>query len=82
MRRIIHEDRGADTRRGHIAFKRKVSQRRLDLGGAHVLRVALVVKQDKAARPIDAGAFGADGVMPHPNFTANPVEQARRWGLI
>ena len=68
-------------RRGHLAFNGEVSQKRLDLGCAHVLRVALVVEQDEATRPVDISAFGANGIVTDPDFTAKPVEQARGLGL-
>ena len=68
-------------RRSHISLDRKPSQESLYLQRAHVFQVALVVEQDEATRPIDISAFGANGVVTHPNFTPKPVEQTRRLGL-
>jgi len=32
-------------------------------GGAHLVGVALVAEEDKAADPVDVGLFGADGIV-------------------
>ena len=68
-------------RRSHISLDRKPSQESFHLQRAPVFRVALAVEQDEAAGVFDVGAFGANGVVTHPNFTAKPVEQTRRLGL-
>ena len=39
------------------------------------------MEQDEAARPVDTGAFGANGTVTAPDFGAQPVEQTRgTWG--
>ena len=70
-------------RRGDIAFHFQVSQKRLDLGRAPVSRVALVVEQDEATRPIDIGAFGANRMVRYPYlymFTGYPSCHPGNWG--
>ena len=41
----------------------EVGEKGVDLGGAHVVRMALIVKNDKAAGPIYVGFFRAVGVV-------------------
>lgn len=48
----------------------------------HVVRVALAVEQHEAERPVDVGAFGANGIVTHSNLATKPVEQTRRFGLV
>jgi hypothetical protein len=50
----------------------------LDLSRAHLLRMALAVKEDEASRPIYIRLLGADCRLPNPDGVAQAVEQARR----
>ena len=68
---------------GHIALHRQMAQKRLHLRHAHITRVALAMKQHKAARPIDIRLLGANAVMPRAQVNAHALEQlgrARRGG--
>jgi hypothetical protein len=49
---------------GDVAFNGQVREERFHFRAAHVLRVALVVKEDKAPDPVHVGFFGADGIVP------------------
>ena len=69
------------SRCGHIALDRKPSQESFHLQRADVFWVALAVEQDEAARLVDAGAFGTNRTVTHPNFASKPVEQTRSVGL-
>ena len=46
------------------------------------MRVALVVKLGEEVGPVRAGDLRTDEVVPHSNFPAQPVQQARRWGCF
>lgn len=49
-----------------------------DLVFAHLVWVALVVKEDEAPYPIDVRLLGADRIMFHAQMPADAVEQLRR----
>jgi len=69
-------------RRGaHAALHREVREEGLDLGAAHVGRVALAVEQDEASDPADVGFFGAAAAMERAHRGVHTVEQPRRRGL-
>ena len=51
---------------GGVFIDGKVSEKFGDLAFTHFVWMALVVKQDVAANPIDVGLLGADGIMFHP----------------
>lgn len=50
-------------RRRNLPVHRQVRQKFLHLSTAHILRVALAVKQDKTPRPIHIGRLGANAVV-------------------
>jgi hypothetical protein len=52
-------------------------QERLDLGPAHLLRMALAVKVDGAAHPVQLRVLGAQAVVPHPQSLTILLEQLR-----
>ena len=62
--------RGADG-----AFDGEVGDERVDLGLAHLHRVALVVKEDVAPDPADVGLFGAQAVVARADRVAHAVEE-------
>jgi hypothetical protein len=65
-------------RRGrHPPIDRKVCQKRLDFGSPHLVRMALLVKEDVPLDPMDIRFFCADAVVPDPNGLAKAIEQAR-----
>lgn len=43
--------------------------------------MALLLKEDETADPIDVGSFGADGVVPGPDHPPHLVEQFGRGGV-
>jgi len=49
--------------RGDIPIHREVGEEGADLGLAHVPRMTLVVKQDKAPGPVQIGLLGPDAVV-------------------
>lgn len=53
----------------------------LDFGGAHVVGVAFVVKEDEVFDPVFGGLFGAVGVMRKADGVGDPVEEVA-WGLL
>ena len=55
----------------------QVCEELLDFRFAHVPRVALVVEEDEALRPLDVGPLGAAAEMAHPDGGAYLVEQPR-----
>ena len=58
----------------------EVGDEGVDLGLAHLERVALVVKEDVAADPADVGLFRAQAVVAGADRVADAVEQARLGG--
>ena len=42
--------------------------------------MSLVMKENKAADPVEIGLFGADGIVEHPHLVSNLIEQSG-WGL-
>jgi len=42
-------------------------------GGAHLVGVALVVEENKAADPVNVGLFGADGIVLDPDGITDSV---------
>jgi hypothetical protein len=65
-------------RRRHVAIHREAGQKRLDLRRAHVLRVPLVIEQNKAFNPVRIGFLGANAVPLAPNPVTNAIKQLRR----
>ena len=63
-----------------VAFDGEMRQKLIDLGSAHVDRMALVVKEDVALDPVVVGVFGADGVMEEATHVPHTIEQFRRLG--
>jgi hypothetical protein len=57
---------------------RKVGQELLDLGRPHGAWMALVMKEDEAAGPVDVAFLGVTRVMPHAENEPQLIEQARR----
>ena len=51
-----------------------MTQERLHLGRAHVLRMAFVVKKYEPARPVDVSLFRADAVMARAQMITQMVE--------
>lgn len=60
---------------GDFLLHGQVREEGLDFGRAHVLRVALVMKEDEALDPMDVGLLGARGVVLAANGLADLVEQ-------
>jgi len=52
-----------------------VSEKGLDLGGSHLGRMTLVVKEDEAADPVHVGLFGANGIVFEVDSVAHLVEE-------
>ena len=52
-----------------------MGQKRLDLLGPHVARMALAVKQNEALNPLDILRFGTDAVMLYAYPVAHLIEQ-------
>ena len=61
---------------------RKIRQKRLDMRGAEVDRMTLVVEEDKSFNPVDVGLFRTDAVMLEPDTGADAVEKTRRLGTV
>ncbi|MBU0493635.1 MAG: hypothetical protein KKB13_17455 [Chloroflexi bacterium] len=61
--------------RGHVSVHGQVGEEGCDLGVAHLIGVALVVKEDKAADPVHVGLFGADGIVFEADGVADLVEE-------
>ena len=59
---------------GDVPLDGQVGQEGLDLRGAHLLGVALVVEEDEAFDPVDVGLFGADGVVLEADGLTNLIE--------
>jgi hypothetical protein len=62
---------------GHVLLDGQVSQQGFDLRLAEVGRVALMVKEDKAADPMEVGDFGLGAVMFSAQGIPQLVEQSR-----
>jgi hypothetical protein len=65
-------------RRRHVAIHRETGQKGLDLRRAHLLRVPLVIEQNKAFNPVRIGFLGTDAVSLAPDAVTNAVKQLRR----
>ena len=59
----------------HVPIYGQVREKLLDLGGAHLARVAFVVKEDEAPDPTDVGLFGAGRVVLDSDGLTDAVEQ-------
>jgi hypothetical protein len=57
---------------------REIVEERPDLIGAHVLRVALVMKEDETADPVQVLLLRAIAVVLQPQALTNPIEQTCR----
>ena len=64
---------------GHVLFDGQMGQEGRDFGGAHVLGVAAVVKQDEAFDPIVVSVFSAAGIMLEAHGLADLVEERFRF---
>ena len=62
-------------RRGNFFIHGEVIQEGRDFALAHRLRMAFLVKEDVALRPVDVSFFGADGIMFGANDEAKLVEE-------
>jgi len=62
---------------GHPFGHRKIRQECRYLFLAHLVRMALVVKQDVTADPLDIGLLGSQAVMPDSNGFPDAVKQTR-----
>ncbi len=75
----VKKEEGAERlilgRGGYISILSQVSQEGLDLGGAHLCGMALVVEEDEAARPVHVSLFGAVGVVFDAQGFAELVEE-------
>ena len=52
----------------------QVGQKLRDLAFAHLIRMALVVKEDEAPYPVNVNLLGADRIMFYPQLPADAVE--------
>jgi L-alanine-DL-glutamate epimerase-like enolase superfamily enzyme len=67
-------------RGAHGAFDGEMRDEGVDLGLAHLARMALVVKEDEAADPGDVRLLGPQAVVAGADRHADSVEQARLAG--
>jgi len=65
---------------GYVLFDGEVGDEGLDLFGAHVFGVALVVEEDEALDPFLVGLFGAAGVVFGADGVADLVHEFAGWG--
>jgi hypothetical protein len=61
--------------RGDVAPDRQVTEERRQFSGAQLARVALVVKEDEAADPLQVRVLGANAVVPDTDELTHLVEQ-------
>jgi hypothetical protein len=64
-----------------MSSHREIVQERPDLIDAHVLRVALVMKENVAPDPVQVLLLGPIAIVLQPQALANPIEESRllRW---
>src|SRR5262245_3387656 len=62
--------------------QREVTQERRHLGGAHISRMALVMKQNVAANPADVRLLREVAVVRRPERGADSLQQRWRFGYI
>src|SRR5262245_39343564 len=62
-------------RAGHIAGYGEMGQKRLDLGGSHLLWVAFVVEKDIPSHPVEVGVFSTNRVMFSSDDVPSPLEE-------
>jgi len=75
----VEEEYGAESLAlcgcGDSALGGEVGEKGIDLSGAHVFRMALIVKEDEAAGPIHVGFFRAVGVVFEADGIAYLIEE-------
>src|SRR4029079_14975055 len=67
-------------RRAHPAFCREGAQEALDVRFSELGGVTLLVKEDEATNPVDAGLFGASAVVTPAKNASHAIQQPRRTG--
>jgi hypothetical protein len=60
---------------GHVAIHRQVRQEGLDLRCAHLVGMALAMKEDEPPDPVDISIFGADGIVFEADGIAHPIQE-------
>jgi hypothetical protein len=53
-----------------------MGEKPLDLGRAHIRRMAFPVKEDKAANPTNISRFRTNTVVPNPRLFPDTIKQA------
>jgi hypothetical protein len=67
-------------RRSNVLLNREVTQERIHLRSTHLPRVAIAVKVDEPANPVNIGLFGTQAVMLDTATLAHLIEQPRTTG--
>ena len=63
---------------GDVSHCGQMGEKRLDLAGAHLGRVALAVKMDEASNPVQIGLLGPQAVVFQADLEAYALEQGNR----
>ena len=62
-----------------MVFDCQVRQKKGDFFFAHLIGVALVMKENETANPIDVSLFGPNAVVFDPQMPADAVEKLAWW---
>ena len=67
---------------GHVVVDRRVREEALHLGGSHVARMTLAVKEDETPNPIGVGLLCADAVVLDAAALPDLVQETRLPGVV